>query len=719
MTWGDISQLQTHGIDVLDAMSRATGKTKEALRDMAGHGGIPAKDAIDSLTKGIEMNPLYKGGMAKQAASLSGILSTMSGYLKKALNSFLGLQDGMVLTGGIVDRVKGLFQGLATAVSSDAFQNFVSGAGAGIGNTLGWIGDRLSNAVSPPLKFVTDSFKSSAFQNFASSVGNKISNIFGRIGAVLSNDLGPPLKKIVDYFQTGFSRFATSVGQKLIGVFSTIGSFLEVNVRPHLRAVMAYLESPALKNFASGVGQKIIDVFAGMGKFLETKVNPPLMAFVGYVQNTIVPVLQTWGHNVQVWVIDRFNALKTFIDTQVMPNLSSFWNYIQTQIIPVLITWGGNIKTYVIDKFNALKTFIETQIIPKLQEFWNYITTQIVPKLQEWGNTIKLWVIDKFNDLKVYIETVVIPKLQEFKTFVETKIIPLFTSWGDEIGDVRTNFDNLKVYIETQVMPTLMGVWAFISGLFSPIFQALGDVVKNNVAPHFGDFKTSTDHLKESLGHLWEKISGPVLGILAILGFSAGSEVKGQFDGLKNAIKGAGTVIDWMLTGMTKSIDGLAMWINWIVIAIGSVNDLSTAINNVSPGTWFANVTGIARKPAAGPTGPNALPKPGAVGSFASGIENFGGGLAFVHANELLVNLPKGTSVWNPAKTAQFMQGLKIPAPALASSAVIPSSVSNRSNPVIHVHNHNHINGKEMSDDTATRIIRNARTTGPIRSNLS
>ena len=79
-TWGDISQLQTHGIDALGAMSLATGKTKESLRDLAGSGGIPAKEAIDALTKGIEMNPLYQGGMAKQSASLSGILSTLSGY---------------------------------------------------------------------------------------------------------------------------------------------------------------------------------------------------------------------------------------------------------------------------------------------------------------------------------------------------------------------------------------------------------------------------------------------------------------------------------------------------------------------------------------------------------------------------------------------------------------------------------------------------------------
>src|SRR5205823_1313056 len=31
--------------------------------------------------------------------------------------------------------------------------------------------------------------------------------------------------------------------------------------------------------------------------------------------------------------------------------------------------------------------------------------------------------------------------------------------------------------------------------------------------------------------------------------------------------------------------------------------------------------------------------------SFASGVTNFAGGLAYVHQNELLVNMPRGTSV--------------------------------------------------------------------------
>ena len=45
---------------------------------MISGGLLPAKDAMSMLTKGIEANPLYAGGMAKQSATTAGLLSTLA-----------------------------------------------------------------------------------------------------------------------------------------------------------------------------------------------------------------------------------------------------------------------------------------------------------------------------------------------------------------------------------------------------------------------------------------------------------------------------------------------------------------------------------------------------------------------------------------------------------------------------------------------------------------
>jgi hypothetical protein len=141
------------------------------------------------------------------------------------------------------------------------------------------------------------------------------------------------------------------------------------------------------------------------------------------------------------------------------------------------------------------------------------------------------------------------------------------------------------------------------------------------------------------------------------------------------AINGFELSINNSIYVLSIMIDNLASVVDWIK-AIG------TALSRLDFGALWSLMTGgpgsaAPKKPAGGG---------GSVGSFASGIENFGGGLAFVHANEMLVNLPKGTSVWDPSKTAQFMnsaKALQAPAmPAFASSqgSTATSNNSNASN---------------------------------------
>lgn len=78
LTAGDITQLGAHGINALDLIAQGSGKTTKQIQDMIAQGTLPATDAINDLTKGIEHNPVYSGGMAKQSSTLSGQLSTLS-----------------------------------------------------------------------------------------------------------------------------------------------------------------------------------------------------------------------------------------------------------------------------------------------------------------------------------------------------------------------------------------------------------------------------------------------------------------------------------------------------------------------------------------------------------------------------------------------------------------------------------------------------------------
>lgn len=78
LTQMDINELGTHGIKALQDIAAGAGLSTKQIQEMIAKGTLPAKTAIDDLTKGIEMNPIYAGGMAKQADTLSGITSTLS-----------------------------------------------------------------------------------------------------------------------------------------------------------------------------------------------------------------------------------------------------------------------------------------------------------------------------------------------------------------------------------------------------------------------------------------------------------------------------------------------------------------------------------------------------------------------------------------------------------------------------------------------------------------
>lgn len=116
------------------------------------------------------------------------------------------------------------------------------------------------------------------------------------------------------------------------------------------------------------------------------------------------------------------------------------------------------------------------------------------------------------------------------------------------------------------------------------------------------------------------------------------SEVKGHFDslmakataikdGIVGAFKSMQSAVGDVLKGVVNSI------ISNLNNAIGGVN---AVIRNIP------DIPGVGKIP--------TIPK---IPSFSSGVTNFQGGLAYVHEDEMLTNLPKGTDVLTATETSQ------------------------------------------------------------------
>jgi hypothetical protein len=551
------------------------------------------------------------------------------------------------------------------------------------------------------------------FEEVKENIGNFLIPILSNLESFVIDRIMPALDTFGNWFSNIAMPVLTAWGHALqvyvIDKFNDLKAFMDKNVMPKLVEFWSYVTTkivPILIVWGHNIQVYVIDKFNDLKAFIEKNVMPAISTFWGYIQTKIVPILESWGHSIQVYVIEKFNDLKTFITSQVLPKLSEFWDFVQKKIVPTLQVWGNNIKVWVIGKLSDLWSFIQTKVMPSLSDLWSFITTQIVPVLVSWGTTIKTWVIDKLSDLWSFITTKVMPKLIELWSFVQTQIVSAFSNWGDKIKNVQDKISDFKTFIDTQVIPVLKMMWQWINDHIVPVYQSLWDVV-TKVSGNFDSLKTSTGHLMDSLKKLWDVISPILTPAIALLAYTAGVDAGGKFDGLKQAIDVCGDVLNMFVKNISMGIDALGTIIYWLSVAIDWVNKFDAALTNAA--SDFLHMIGIGSGQQINSSGqPVAAPSTGggAVASFASGIENFGGGFAYVHAGEILTYLPKGSNVYSPSQSANILNG-----------AGLASTGSGIQQP-IHVHNYNIIDGQMMTNNVGPRIIKSARTKGPLRANL-
>lgn len=110
-------------IKAKDESGYLSGKLQLTAGDMqqlVTDGLIPSKDGIKALTDGIEKNPIYKGGMADQAKTTAGRMSTFKDNVNQALIS---------ISSPLFKDFSGLLGKLGDAVANPAFQQFAKTVG--------------------------------------------------------------------------------------------------------------------------------------------------------------------------------------------------------------------------------------------------------------------------------------------------------------------------------------------------------------------------------------------------------------------------------------------------------------------------------------------------------------------------------------------------------------------------------------------------------------
>lgn len=314
LTQGDITELGAHGINALDLISEGSGKSTSAIQAMIKNGTFPAKDAIDALTKGIEKNPVYSGGMAKQSNTLSGIMSTLSSNWDQALAGF---------GSPILKAIEPIINNIGNAVASPAFKQFATTVGTDIVNAFNSVENFITSKISPAISGFINYLKAPEFKAFANDIGGLVTALakleFNHIKDQL-NSFNPAIGIAKDAFKD----IAGVVGNVAKGIGDLINWFMKGSepaktVGNALTAVSIAISVIKIGQFVASLPALLTGLIAwgteqwGVAAATLATALPYLIvgAIIAAVVFGIIEAVQHWGDIVK-WLTGVWGAVAGF-----------------------------------------------------------------------------------------------------------------------------------------------------------------------------------------------------------------------------------------------------------------------------------------------------------------------------------------------------------------------------------------------------------------------
>ncbi len=280
-----------------------------------------------------------------------------------------------------------------------------------------------------------------------------------------------------------------------------------------------------------------------------------------------------------------------------------------------------------------------------ISEKWDGIKTSTS---EAWGKVTK-WTSEKWNDAK----NAVTGKAKDIAKNVSDK-------WSDVKKNTSEKWDEVKNKVSTAASTAKDKASTAFSNLKTNVSDRWSDV-KKNTSEKWGEIQskvttaastaktkasTAFSNLKTSMGGSFETMKknaseafGKITGWATGLGSKIG---KGLSNGVKSVKEGAGKIFTGMVSVIGKGVNGVIEGINWVLKRVGAGK------STLDP--W--KVPKYAKGTGYHPGGP-ALVNDGLGSNYQEAYRTPDGRTGIFPAQRnLMVNLPKGTSVLSGPKTA-------------------------------------------------------------------
>lgn len=490
---------------------------------------------------------------------------------------------------------------------------------------------------------IADAFRNAWNDGRGESIAANILEIYTNIFNTIGN-IAEQLKKAWKEGKVGESIFGTILDavDDLLGNINDMTKATEnwaknLDFTPLLKAIDGLFKSirPILKNVGDGL------------EWLYKNVLLPLASF--YIEDYVPKYFDYLSAALDVLnqVIEIFKPIfKWFWDVVIVPLAQVAKFLIIGQI--ELLTKGleflagvlekvanavknpkkaiGELKDVIDDKFGSIMTFVSDtwgNVQKWTSDTWANAKKTVSEKASDiWKNVSGRWSDIKKNTKETWdtFTTDVSNKARTAKDNASNRLQELRTNISDRWSNVKKNTVEKWNEIQDKVTTAAGNAKAKASTAFSNLKTSMG-----------GSFET----MKKNASEAFDKITGWATGLGEKIG-------KGLGDGVKSVKEGAGKIFNGMVGVIGKGVNGVISGINWVLSKVGAGG---SALKKWTIPT-YAKGTGYH------PGGP-ALVNDGLGANYQEAYRTPDGRTGIFPAQRnLMVNLPKGTSVLSGPKTA-------------------------------------------------------------------
>ncbi|MGH1806276.1 transglycosylase SLT domain-containing protein [Enterococcus gallinarum] len=484
-----------------------------------------------------------------------------------------------------------------------------------------------------------DAWNDGRGESIAANILEIYTNIFNTIG-----NIAEQLKKAWKEGKVGESIFGTILDavDDLLGNINSMTKATEewaknLDFTPLLKAIDGLFKSirPILKNVGDGL------------EWLYKNVLLPLASF--FIEDYVPKYFDMFSAALEVLnqVIEMFKPIfKWFWDVVIVPLSQVAKFLILTQLDA--LTKGleflagvlekvanavknpkkaiGELKDVIDEKFGSIMTFVSDtwgNVQKWTSDTWNNAKKTVTEKASDiWNSVSSRWSDIKKNTKETW---------DTFTTDVSNKARTAKDNASNRLQELRNNVSDRWNNVKSNTVERWNEIRDKVSTSAESAREKASTAISNLKTSMGGSFDT----MKTNASEAFEKITGWATGLGEKIG-------KGLGDGAKKVKEGAGKIFNGMVGVIGKGVNGVISGINWVLSKVGAGD---SALKKWTIPT-YAKGTGYH------PGGP-ALVNDGLGSNYQEAYRTPDGRTGIFPAQRnLMVNLPKGTSVLSGPKTA-------------------------------------------------------------------